>query len=236
MLVDLGVVSADTHHTHRRREDQPRRALVVDELRWWTEGVHVVLRNLDIDVVRELTTPTEALAVLDEVRPDILVTSIDSAPPEPSLKSYLTKVFEAVPALRVVVVSHREDRRHVKAALDAGAAAYVMRRAHPGDFTTAIRNLFYPSVYLAEPRKDAAHWVDVRPLVQPGLTRSELAVLRFAARGYSNAETGRKLWVTVPTVKFHLSNIYRKLGVSNRVEASRWAHDHALDLDLGVGD
>jgi DNA-binding NarL/FixJ family response regulator len=55
------------------------------------------------------------------------------------------------------------------------------------------------------------------------LTRRELEILRSVAEGHTNARIGRDLWVTEQTVKFHLSNIYRKLGVSNRTEASRYA-------------
>jgi DNA-binding CsgD family transcriptional regulator len=62
----------------------------------------------------------------------------------------------------------------------------------------------------------------------PNLTRRELEILRLVAEGDSNAELARMLWVTEQTVKFHLSNIYRKLDVSNRTEASRWAQVHGL--------
>ena len=55
------------------------------------------------------------------------------------------------------------------------------------------------------------------------LTRRETEILRLTAEGYSNAQMAKMLWVTEQTVKFHLSNIYRKLDVSNRTEASRWA-------------
>jgi DNA-binding CsgD family transcriptional regulator len=55
------------------------------------------------------------------------------------------------------------------------------------------------------------------------LTRRELEILQLVGEGRSNAQVGRMLWVTEQTVKFHLSNIYRKLDVSNRTEASRWA-------------
>ena len=67
-----------------------------------------------------------------------------------------------------------------------------------------------------------------RPGVAPRLTRRELEILRLAAEGYSNAQLAQMLWVTEQTVKFHLSNIYRKLRVSNRTEASRWAQQHGL--------
>ena len=58
------------------------------------------------------------------------------------------------------------------------------------------------------------------------LTKRELEILQLVAEGYSNSQLARMLWVTEQTVKFHLSNIYRKLGVANRTEASRQAHLH----------
>ena len=63
---------------------------------------------------------------------------------------------------------------------------------------------------------------------QPGLTKRELEILQLVAEGHSNGELARMLWVTEQTVKFHLSNIYRKLDVANRTEASRWAQLHDL--------
>ena len=71
----------------------------------------------------------------------------------------------------------------------------------------------------------------VQPQVQApsvDLTRRETEILRLAAEGHSNAQVAKLLWVTEQTVKFHLSNIYRKLEVANRTEASRWAHIHGL--------
>ena len=60
------------------------------------------------------------------------------------------------------------------------------------------------------------------------LTRRELEILRLVAEGHSNSQLAQLLWVTEQTVKFHLSNIYRKLDVSNRTEASRWAQLNGL--------
>jgi DNA-binding CsgD family transcriptional regulator len=61
-----------------------------------------------------------------------------------------------------------------------------------------------------------------------GLTRRELEVLQLVSSGMTNRAVARALWVTSETVKFHLSNVYRKLGVSNRVEASQWAHENGV--------
>ncbi len=61
-----------------------------------------------------------------------------------------------------------------------------------------------------------------------GLTRREVEVLQLISSGMTNRAAARTLWVTSETVKFHLTNVYRKLGVSNRVEASRWAHENGV--------
>jgi DNA-binding NarL/FixJ family response regulator len=73
----------------------------------------------------------------------------------------------------------------------------------------------------AEPRVE-------RKRAQGGLTSRELEILRSVAEGCTNAAIARRLWVTEQTVKFHLTNIYRKLGVSNRTEAARYAFEHGL--------
>ena len=62
----------------------------------------------------------------------------------------------------------------------------------------------------------------------PRLTPRELEILRHASQGLTNGQIARELWVTEQTVKFHLSNTYRKIGVTNRTEASRYAHLHRL--------
>lgn len=66
------------------------------------------------------------------------------------------------------------------------------------------------------------------PRQDEGLTRREKEILRLTACGHSNAQMGRLLWITEQTVKFHLSNVFRKLQVSNRTQASRWAQDNGL--------
>jgi DNA-binding CsgD family transcriptional regulator len=70
---------------------------------------------------------------------------------------------------------------------------------------------------------------DIEPAAD--LTRRELEILRLVAEGHSNAGLAKMLWVTEQTVKFHLSNIYRKLNVANRTEASRWAQLNGILSD-----
>lgn len=175
-------------------------------------------------VVGKLTRPSVGLTALSDLQPDLLVTSVDTAPPEPDMASYLAQAFDAAPGLRIVVLSERTDARRIDEAFAAGAAAFVTRSATTGELATAIRHAFRPTVYLAVTQQ-------LDREVEP-LTHRELEVLQLTAQGRSNVEIARILWVTEQTVKFHLSNVYRKLGVANRTEASRWASAQGLTSDL----
>jgi DNA-binding NarL/FixJ family response regulator len=103
-----------------------------------------------------------------------------------------------------------------------------MKTAHPDDLRATVRQAFNHSIYL--PRRTARRTsVDAEIRDEPhDLTRRELEILSLVAEGHSNAKLAKMLWVTEQTVKFHLSNIYRKIDVSNRTEASRWAQLHGL--------
>jgi DNA-binding NarL/FixJ family response regulator len=96
----------------------------------------------------------------------------------------------------------------------------VFKTAHPDDLASAIRQVFDHSVFVAGSSPAPAY-----PRVgdPSGLTRREIEILQAVSEGHSNAQVATMLWITEQTVKFHLSNIYRKLDVSNRTEASRWA-------------
>jgi DNA-binding NarL/FixJ family response regulator len=132
------------------------------------------------------------------------------------------------------VLSAHEDAQRIDAAFTAGASVYCGKRAAPDDLASAIRQAFEQSIYYAwTGTGPAAATGDQQDLV--GLTRREREILTLVAEGHSNAQLAKMLWVTEQTVKFHLSNIYRKLDVSNRTEASRWAQLHGL-LPAGSGE
>jgi DNA-binding NarL/FixJ family response regulator len=116
------------------------------------------------------------------------------------------------------------------AAFVAGASAYVYKRSHPDDFVAAIRQLFEHSIFFARDRVGMTH----DQQVWPPLTRRETEILQLVAEGRSNPEVARTLWIQEQTVKFHLSNIYRKLGVPNRTAAARWAHARMLRQRSGT--
>ena len=128
------------------------------------------------------------------------------------------------------MLSLYDDTEHIDAALGAGAVAYVIKTAHPEDLRSAVRQAFAHSVYLPSSRQQTAAAVEHGPATEdlPDLTRRELEILQLVAEGHSNTQLAKMLWVTEQTVKFHLSNVYRKLDVANRTEASRWAQLNGL--------
>ena len=204
-----------------------RTAVLVDQHPLWLDTVGQVVSRVNVEVVAKATSSSSALALVEELRPDLLITGIKMSESEMDGIALTREARERHTGLRVIVLSMYEDAQHIDAAFGAGAAAYVLKTAHPDDLTSAIRQAFDHSIYLAGARPTptpAAPKLDD----SPGLTRREIEILTLVAEGHSNAELARMLWVTEQTVKFHLSNIYRKLNVSNRTEASRWAQLRGL--------
>jgi DNA-binding NarL/FixJ family response regulator len=204
-----------------------RTAVLVDQHPLWLDTVAQVVGRVNVEVVAKATSSSAALALVEELNPHLLITGIKMSDGEIDGLTLLRKARERDPELRAIVLSMYDDSQHIEAAFAAGAAAYVLKTAHPDDLTSAIRQAFDHSIYLAGARPT----VTPAPVPiddSPGLTRRELEILQLVAEGHSNAELARMLWVTEQTVKFHLSNIYRKLNVANRTEASRWAQLRGL--------
>jgi DNA-binding NarL/FixJ family response regulator len=204
-----------------------RTAVVLDQHPIWLEAVQSILERIGVEVLGTTTDADEILDLISTHHPDVLVTSIELDDPDADGIVCIRRATERQASLRTIVLSAYDDAEHIDAALAAGAIAYVLKTAHPDDFAAAIRQSFEHSVFMAgahtPPAEPAEFAGDTR-----GLTRRELEILRLVAEGHSNAQLAKMLWVTEQTVKFHLSNIYRKLDVSNRTEASRWAQVQGL--------
>jgi len=189
------------------------------------------MRRVGVDVVGKATTGTEALSLVQRLKPDLLVTDIAAADGDGAGLTCLREARQHVPNIRGVVLSLNEDGQQIDAALQAGAAAYVLKSAHPDDLASAVRQAFAHSVYFAPPAGSWNGHAQQQGSVSADraeLTKREREILQLVAEGYSNAQLARMLWVTEQTVKFHLSNVYRKLDVANRTEAARWAQLHGL--------
>ena len=210
-------------------------AVVLDPHPIWLDAVELVLGRIGATIVLKTSSSSEAVSAIERSQPRLLTLELDTPPGEPDGFEVMRRSRTLAPSLRAIVLSRHNDPAHIDAALAAGAAAYIVKTAHPDDVASAVRQAFDHSVYLP----GASHAVGELPALEEqarpagparpgGLTHRELEILRLVAEGHSNAQLARMLWVTEQTVKFHLSNIYRKLDVANRTEASRWAQVNGL--------
>ena len=204
-----------------------RTALVVDDDAGWLDAVEPILVAAGVELIGCTTSSRSTVTLVRKLRPALLVIGLRTPPGEPDGISLVGPSRAVHDALRVIVASSAAAPADVDAAFHAGACAYVVRSAQPEDLAAAIRIAFSGSVFVG-----ASHGNGVAPL--PGreplgrLTSREREILQLVSEGHTNAELAHMLWVTEQTVKFHLSNIYRKLNVSNRTEASRWAQRAGL--------
>jgi DNA-binding NarL/FixJ family response regulator len=139
----------------------------------------------------------------------------------------LERVKEARAALadaKIVLLSRDLRPEHLEQATSAGVDAVVDRQVDAATLGILIAQIARGTVYHAfDPPAST-----MRGDVASQLTARELEILGCVASGATNGQIARRLWVTEQTVKFHLSNTYRKLGVANRTEASHYAHVHGL--------
>jgi DNA-binding NarL/FixJ family response regulator len=208
-----------------------RTAVALDPYPLWLDAVGGVLGRTGIDLAAKTTRSEEALAAIGAHHPDIFVTELGKAESELDGLKCLERATQLAPEMKSIVLSAERDPSRVKEALGAGAVAYVVKTAHPEDLAAVVRQVYDHSIYLpplpASETPSTGRTFDV----DPGLTRRELEILRLVSEGHSNGALARLLWVTEQTVKFHLSNVYRKLGVANRTEAARWAQLHGYVED-----
>jgi DNA-binding NarL/FixJ family response regulator len=216
-----------------------RTAVIVDGHPLWLDALERLLDGLRVEVVGRATRARDAEPLIAEHGPDLLVTDYatmaragDGSSPS---WSALVQAKHANPDVKCVVLSESDDPREREQAFAAGATVFCIKRAEPDDLASAIRQSFEHSIYFA--KSEFVSTMPERPAAPSatesgaGLTKREVEILRLVAEGHSNSQLAKMLWVTEQTVKFHLSNIYRKLNVANRTEASRWAQRHGM-LDI----
>ncbi len=199
------------------------RVLIADDHRLIVDGIKRALEACDdFEVVGEATSGSQVLPLVGRTNPDLVL--LDLRMPGADGLTCLAQIRKRHPDVKVVVLSVSTDENVIQTALKRGASAYIVKSVNPIDLPSALRQAMEGTVYTAvglpQPGENAARVA--------GLTERETAILSALARGLSNEAIGKELWVAEQTVKFHLTNIYRKLGVSNRTEAARLAYQHGL--------
>jgi DNA-binding NarL/FixJ family response regulator len=185
---------------------------------------------MEIEVVGRTHALEESLRLVRKHRPDLLVVDL-YGPVGIDADDFLRRVAPRLAGGKLIVLSSVDDPVVARRALAGGAAAYVVKSEKLSDLDFAVRQALHRSIYL--PLGDAVP-EPAEAGSEPGpelLTARELEILRLAAEGASNPELARRLWITEQTVKFHLTNVFRKLGVSSRTEAARWARAHGVAGD-----
>ncbi len=213
-------------------EGTGRTAVLLEPHPFCHAAIGSLLARCDTKVVGAAATASCVSALIEEHSPDVLVAELELPEGRKAALGLITRARRANPALTVIVLSGTDDAELIDAAFEAGASAYILKTTDPDCITTAIQQAFEPSIYLARPRETRSATATATRVV-PQLTRRELEILRLVSEGRSNRQVGQVLWVTDQTVKFHLANIYRKLGVGSRYDAARWAQEHGV-LDVAL--
>jgi DNA-binding NarL/FixJ family response regulator len=198
--------------------------LIADDHRLMVEGTKQALERAGgFDVVGEAVNGSQVLPLVRRLKPDLVL--LDLRMPQMDGLTCLTKIRKEFPDMKVAMLSVSQDPELIQTALKRGANAYIVKSIDPDDLAGALRqalegNVFTTAGITEDPGERAAK--------DAGLTDRELGIIRAVARGLSNEAISKELWVAEQTVKFHLTNIYRKLGVTNRTEAARYAFEQGL--------
>ncbi|MCC9312405.1 response regulator transcription factor [Kitasatospora sp. RB6PN24] len=216
------------------------RVLLADDQAMIRSGLRLILEDQDdVTVVGEAADGAEAVELARRLRPDVCLVDVRM----PRLDGIEVTRALAGPGvadpLRVVVVTTFDLDEYVHGALHAGAVGFVLKGASPALLVEAVRAahagdaLISPSVTLRllrrlAPARAAAIAAPARPL-----SAREVEVIRFIARGRTNHEIAAELFISLSTVKSHLTAVQQKLGVRNRVEIAAWAWEGGL---MGAGE
>ena len=183
----------------------------------------------DIEVVGTTQSGAEVMGLVDKQLPDVVL--LDGRMPGLDGLSCLKLIKESHPEIKVIMLSASEDPKQISQAFALGASAYIGKRINPQDLASAIRQVVDGAVYHHHaplPGEDPAAGTGAAGGVGNDLTERERTMLEAISRGLSTKAISRELWISEKTVKFHLTNIYRKLGVHNRTGAMRFAFQHNL--------
>jgi DNA-binding NarL/FixJ family response regulator len=206
--------------------EQVLKVLVADDHPLILQGLRRSLEACDdIDVVGEARTGTEVLPLVERRRPDVVV--LDLHMPGMDGAACIAEIKRTSPEVKAIVLSASDERASIESATKAGASAYVIKSVSSVDIPALIRQVAAGYTVFQAPSDTAAEGAS-GATSEPGLTERELTILAAVAGGLTTKAISSELWVSEHTVKFHLTNIYRKLGVRNRSGAVRYAYEHGL--------
>lgn len=205
-----------------------KRLLIVADHSLVAHSIRLALKQTaGFQVIGVIDGRLSARDALIEQRPDVVLVDDMHDPRVNGMKdpdhalARLREVVEHAPDAQRLLLTLRMNEAWMNEAFEAGANAVLSKSMHPVSLGTMLREVV---------RGNVVHRFERRPAATTDcpLTLREKEILGLVAEGATNGQIARTLWVTEQTVKFHLSNTYRKLGVANRTEASHYAHVNNL--------
>ena len=208
------------------------RVLIADDQAMIRGGLKLILEDQpDITVIAEASDGVDAIAQARRLRPDVCLVDI-RMPRLDGIEVTRALAGPGVPnPMRVIVVTTFDLDEYVYGALRGGAAGFILKDAGPALLVEAVRAahngdaLVSPSItvrllrHLTTPVREPDKSL-------PALSEREIEVVREIARGRTNLEIGAELFISLSTVKSHVSTIQTKLGLRNRTEIAVWAWEH----------
>ena len=218
---------------------QAIRVLIVDDHTIVRKGIRALLTEIaGIEVVGEAADGQEAVAQANSLCPDVIL--MDLAMPKMDGIEATRQIKTSQPESRILVMTSFATDDKVLPAIKAGALGYLLKESAPEDLVQAIHQIYRgePSLHPTIARKvlqEIAHPPDRPPTPDP-LTKREAEVLLLVAQGLSNQDIARKLNISDPTVRSHVSNIMSKLHLATRIQAALYALREGLaSLDAEGG-
>ncbi len=201
----------------------PVRVVIADDHRLVLDGIRRALEDDGgFEIVGQTQSGTQVLPIVAREKPDLVL--LDVRMPHMDGLACLDELRRRHPDVKVVMLSASTSGDLIEAALRRGASAYVVKSVDPEDLPGTLRQALEGNLHTAL-GLESDQTSGAKAL---GLTEREVTILGALARGLSNHEIAKEFWVAPQTVKFHLTNIYRKLSVKNRTEATRLAYQHGL--------
>jgi NarL family two-component system response regulator LiaR len=217
---------------------QAIRVLIVDDHTIVRKGIRALLAEIaGIEVVGEADNGQEAVTQAETLHPDVIL--MDLAMPKMDGIEATRQIKASQPDSRILVMTSFAADDKVFPAIKAGALGYLLKESAPEDLVQAIHQIhrgessLHPTI-ARKVLQEITHPSDRPPTPNP-LTEREDEVLRLVAQGLSNQDIARKLNISDPTVRTHVSNIMSKLHLATRIQAALYAlREGLVSLDAGA--
>ncbi|MCQ9210632.1 response regulator transcription factor [Granulicatella seriolae] len=206
------------------------KVLLIDDHEMVRLGVSAYLSvQDDIEVIGEAENGQVGVAKALELRPDVIL--MDLVMPEMDGIEATQEIMKAWPQARIIIVTSFIDDEKVFPAINAGAKSYLLKTSSASEIAQAIRNTYKgEGVFEAEVTDKLVNRIQrqQKKNLHDELTAREMEVLLLIAEGMSNQDIADSLYITLKTVKTHVSNILSKLEVEDRTQATIYAFKHQL--------